>query len=107
MADLAPSLLRHLFRRQRVPRTLSAATRTLSTTSRRLNTRPLSFGNAFDDAAGNPVIRDALVPIVIEQTVRPMLVAGFGGNGARAESLIRDVVDRRMQGRGERSYDIY
>lgn len=77
MSSLPSPIIRSLlgFRRHRLPRSLNPS---ILTSSRGLNTRPFSLGGAFDDGTSNPVIRDTLVPIVIEQT-----------------------------GRGERSYDIY
>lgn len=47
---------------------------------RRYTTSPFSF-SAFTDTASIPVVRDALVPIVIEQTVSPCREEGRDGRG--------------------------
>lgn len=47
--------------------TMNSLRNTLRSTPARHLSRAYSFG--FGDAASNPVVRDALVPIVIEQTV--------------------------------------
>lgn len=54
------------------------ASLTRGSTLRRYTTSPFSF-SGFTDAASMPVVRDALVPIVIEQTVRP------SAEGSRSE----------------------
>ena len=47
---------------------------------RRYTTSPFSF-SGYADAASMPVVRDALVPIVIEQTVSPFAPSIAGRQG--------------------------